>query len=100
MPGRGEKVNDLALGMSPRVGAACSPHSNTPAGEAGERIFQRSLDSRLVKLQLEAVVVGALVFDPKGYPTKGKLRCLSLFAFMGREFLFLYLNCSCIRPTR
>ena len=71
VPGGGQKIHNLPLSVRPGISAARPPQPNSFTGESGEGRFQRSLDSRLVKLQLEAVVIGPFIFDPEGYPSMG-----------------------------
>ncbi len=66
----GEKIDHLALGMGPRIGAASAPDPGLLASKPGYRFFQLPLDCRMTCLKLESGVVRPLVFNQKGDPPK------------------------------
>ena len=64
MPGGGREIYYLAEGVGAGVGGGWRRGMRMRSPVNRVRPFQRPLDRRLVKLQLESVIVGALVFDP------------------------------------
>ena len=66
----GEKIDHLALGMGPGIGAASAPDPGLLASKPGYRFFQLPLDCRMTCLKLESGVVRPLVFNQKGDPPK------------------------------
>ena len=70
MPGSGEEIDHLTLGMGPGIGAAGAPDPGLLASEPGYRFFQLPLDRRMTYLKLESGVVRPLVFNQKGGPPK------------------------------
>ena len=66
----GEKINHLAFGVGPGIGAAGAPDPGLLASEPGYRFFQFPLDRRMTCLKLESGVVRTLVFNQKGGPPK------------------------------
>ena len=80
MPSRGEKIDHLALGVGPGIGAAGAPDPSLLASEQGYRFFQLPLNRRMTCLKLESGVVRPLVFNQKGSPPKlptGSVFCLA-----------------------
>ncbi len=59
--GVGFKMADLACGMDPGIGAACSMHNHIMTRATRHRLFQNRLDAALFKLPLPAPVMGAQV---------------------------------------
>ena len=70
----GEKIDHLALGMGPGIGAASAPDPGLLASKPGYRFFQLPLDCRMTCLKLESGVVRPLVFNQKGGPPKQPAR--------------------------
>ena len=70
MLSRGEKIDHLAFGVGPGIGAAGAPDPGLLASEPGYRFFQFPLDRRMTRLKLESGVVRTLVFNQKGGPPK------------------------------
>ena len=70
MLSRGEKIDHLALGVGPGIGAAGAPDPGLLASEQGYRFFQLPLDRRMTCLKLESDVARPLVFNQKGDPPK------------------------------
>jgi len=70
MLSRGEKIDHLALGVGPGIGAAGAPDPGLLASEPGYRFFQFPLDRRMTRLKLESGVVRPLVFNQKRGPPK------------------------------
>lgn len=68
MLSRGEKIDHLALGVGPGIGAAGAPDPGLLASEQGYRFFQLPLDCRMTCLKLESGVARPLVFNQKGGP--------------------------------
>ena len=66
----GEKIDHLALGMGPGIGAASAPDPGLFASKPGYRFFQLPLDCRMTCLKLESGVVRPLVFNQNGGPPK------------------------------
>ena len=80
MLSRGEKIDHLALGVGPGIGAAGAPDPGLLASEQGYRFFQLPLNRRMTCLKLESGVVRPLVFNQKGGPPKlpaGSVFCLA-----------------------
>ena len=80
MLSRGEKIDHLALGVGPGIGAAGTPDPGLLASEQGYRFFQLPLDRRMTCLKLESGVARPLVFNQKGGPPKlpaGSVFCLA-----------------------
>ena len=62
----GEKIDHLAFGVGPGIGAAGAPDPGLLASEPGYRFFQLPLDCRMTCLKLESGIVRPLVFNQKG----------------------------------
>ena len=76
----GEKIDHLALGVGPGIGAAGAPDPGLLASEQGYRFLQLPLNRRMICLKLESGVVRPLVFNQKGSPPKlptGSVFCLA-----------------------
>ena len=66
----GEKIDHLAFGVGPGIGAAGAPDPGLLASAPGYRFFQFPMDRRMTCLKLESGVVRTLVFNQKGGPPK------------------------------
>ena len=55
MLSRGEKIDHLALGVGPGIGAAGAPDPGLLASEQGYRFLQLPLNRRMICLKLESV---------------------------------------------
>jgi len=91
MPSRGEKIDHLALGVGPGIGAAGASDPGLLASEQGYRFFQLPLDRRMTCLKLESGVARPLVFNQKGGPPKlpaGSVLWL-VFRVLGSTFFYL-----------
>jgi hypothetical protein len=58
-------MGDLAKGVDTAVGPPGADHNRLLAGQARERILDRRLDRRAMRLPLPAVEFGAVIFDEK-----------------------------------
>ena len=65
-----EKIDHLALGMGPGIGAAGGPDPDRLARKLGQGLFQLPLNRRLADLELEPGVFCPLIFNQKGCPPK------------------------------
>ena len=96
--GASEKIRHLALGVRPGIGAARSPDTDSLAGETSQSLFQGPLNRRLVKLRLKPVVIGALILNPEGKPSRRALGVICSASGL-RKFVCYYLRRS-VRPAR
>jgi len=70
MPGSGEEIDHLTLGVGPGIGAAGASDPSRLARELGQGLLQLPLNRRLADLKLEPGVIGPLIFNQKGGPPK------------------------------